>query len=108
MAPAQVAKMEADVRALAVSLVDQVAEAGAADLYEMLGKPLPLLMITLLLGIERDEMFWEATDTLMYGRLSGVGESLSTALGVRSGAATLIPRLPSARGGFFRSIILSR
>ena len=74
-APAQVAKMEADVRALAVSLVDQVAEAGAADLYEMLGKPLPLLMITLLLGIERDEMFWEATDTLMYGRLSGVGES---------------------------------
>jgi cytochrome P450 len=41
----------------------------------MLGKPLPLLMITLLLGIQRDEMFWEATDTLMYGRLSGVGET---------------------------------
>ncbi len=28
-------------------------------------------MITLLLGIEHDELFWEATDTLMYGRLSG-------------------------------------
>ena len=32
-------------------------------------------MITLLLGIEQDEMFWEATDTLMYGRLSGVGDA---------------------------------
>lgn len=73
-APAEVARMEADVRALAVSLVDEVVDKGEADLYEMLGKPLPLLMITLLLGIERDEMFWEATDTLMYGRLSGVGE----------------------------------
>jgi cytochrome P450 len=73
-APAQVAKMEADVRALAVSLVDEVVDAGKADLYEMLAKPLPLLMITLLLGIERDEMFWEATDTLMYGRLSDVGD----------------------------------
>ena len=67
--------MEADVRALAVSLVDEVVDAGEADLYEMLGKPLPLLMITLLLGIERDEMFWEATDTLMYGRLSDVGDA---------------------------------
>ena len=66
--------MEADVRALAVSLVDEVVDAGEADLYEMLGKPLPLLMITLLLGIERDEMFWEATDTLMYGRLSDAGD----------------------------------
>jgi cytochrome P450 len=74
-APAEVARMEADVRALAVSLVDEVVDKGEADLYEMLGKPLPLLMITLLLGIERDEMFWEATDTLMYGRLSGVGEA---------------------------------
>ena len=58
-----------------MSLVDEVVDAGEADLYEMLGKPLPLLMITLLLGIERDEMFWEATDTLMYGRLSDVGDA---------------------------------
>ncbi len=74
-APARVAEMEADVRALAASLVDEVASAGEADLYEMLGKPLPLLMITLLLGIERDDMFWESTDTLMYGRLSGTGDT---------------------------------
>jgi cytochrome P450 len=74
-APAQVAQMEADVRALAVALVDEVVADGSADLYEMLAKPLPLLMITLLLGIEKDAMFWEATDTLMYGRLSGVGEA---------------------------------
>ena len=67
--------METDVRALAVSLVDQVVADGQADLYEMLGKPLPLLMITLLLGIETDDMFWKATDTLMYGRLSDVGEA---------------------------------
>lgn len=75
-APGQVAKMETDVRALAASLVEQVVADGQADLYEMLGKPLPLLMITLLLGIETDEMFWEATDTLMYGRLSDVGDAV--------------------------------
>ncbi len=74
-APAQVAEMEADVRGLARSLIDEVIDSGRADLYEMLAKPLPLLMITLLLGIERDELFWEATDTLMYGRLSGAREA---------------------------------
>jgi cytochrome P450 len=74
-APAQVARMEADVRALARSLVDGVLAAGEADLYETLAKPLPMLMITLLLGIEHDELFWEATDTLMYGRLSGAREA---------------------------------
>ena len=42
-----------------------------ADLYETLCKPLPLLMITRLLGIERDETFWAWTDTLMYGRVDG-------------------------------------
>jgi len=74
-APAQVARMERDVRALAASLVEDVVPTGRADLYETLAKPLPLLMITLLLGIERDELFWEATDTLMYGRLSGAREA---------------------------------
>jgi cytochrome P450 len=74
-APALVAKMEADVRPLARSLVDGVVAAGEADLYETLAKPLPMLMITLLLGIEHDELFWEATDTLMYGRLSGARET---------------------------------
>jgi cytochrome P450 len=74
-APAQVAVMDAAVRALAQSLIDEVIDSGRADLYEMLAKPLPLLMITQLLGIERDELFWEATDTLMYGRLSGAREA---------------------------------
>ena len=67
--------MEVDVRALAQSLIGEVVDSGRADLYETLAKPLPLLMITLLLGIERDELFWEATDTLMYGRLSGAREA---------------------------------
>jgi hypothetical protein len=44
---------------------------GQADLYETLCKPLPLLLITRLLGIERSTQFWEWTDTLMYGRVDG-------------------------------------
>ncbi len=70
-APAAVAGMEDDVRELARGLVEAVADQGEADLYETLCKPLPMLMITQLLGIERDESFWEWTDTLMYGRVEG-------------------------------------
>ena len=70
-APGAVAELEDDVRALAAELVDEIAERGRADLYETLAKPLPMLMITHLLGIERDEAFWEWTDTLMYGRVHG-------------------------------------
>ena len=71
-APAAVARLEADVREFAASLVDGVATAGEADLYETLAKPLPLLMITQLLGIERDDHFWEWVELLMYGRVDGV------------------------------------
>jgi cytochrome P450 len=70
-APAAVARLEADVREFAASLVDGVAGAGRADLYETLAKPLPLLMITRLLGIERDDLFWEWVELLMYGRVEG-------------------------------------
>ena len=44
---------------------------GEADLYETLCKPLPMLLITRLLGIERDDAFWAWTDTLIYGRVDG-------------------------------------
>jgi cytochrome P450 len=71
-APAAVTALEGEVRALAVELVDAVADRGEADLYESLAKPLPLLLITSLLGLERDEVFWEWTDTLMYGRVQGI------------------------------------
>jgi cytochrome P450 len=71
-APAAVARLESDVREFAASLVDGVADAGRADLYETLAKPLPLLMITRLLGIERDDQFWEWVELLMYGRVEGV------------------------------------
>ena len=71
-APAAVARLESDVREFAASLVDGVASAGRADLYETLAKPLPLLMITRLLGIERDDLFWEWVELLMYGRVEGV------------------------------------
>jgi cytochrome P450 len=71
-APAAVALLESDVREFAASLVDGVADAGRADLYETLAKPLPLLMITRLLGIERDDLFWEWVELLMYGRVEGV------------------------------------
>ncbi len=70
-APAAVAGMEADVRDLARGLVDEIAGRGEADLYETLCKPLPMLLITRLLGIERDETFWAWTDTLIYGRVDG-------------------------------------
>jgi cytochrome P450 len=70
-APAAVALLESDVREFAASLVDGVANAGRADLYETLAKPLPLLMITRLLGIERDDLFWEWVELLMYGRVEG-------------------------------------
>ena len=71
-APAAVARLESDVRELAAALVDGVARDGHADLYETLAKPLPLLMITRLLGIERDDQFWEWVELLMYGRVEGV------------------------------------
>jgi cytochrome P450 len=71
-APAAVARLESDVREFAASLVDGVADDGSADLYETLAKPLPLLMITRLLGIERDDQFWEWVELLMYGRVEGV------------------------------------
>ncbi len=70
-APAAVVGMEDDVRALAASLLDSVAGQGHADLYEVLAKPLPMLVITRLLGIERDDVFWEWTDVLIYGRVDG-------------------------------------
>ena len=73
-APAAVAGMEEDVRELARGLVDAVAEKGEADLYETLCKPLPMLLITRLLGIERDETFWAWTDTLIYGRVDGTSQ----------------------------------
>ena len=71
-APAAVALLESDVREFAASLVDGVANTGRADLYETLAKPLPLLMITRLLGIERDDLFWEWVELLMYGRVEGI------------------------------------
>ena len=71
-APAAVARLESDVREFAAALVDGVAASGRADLYETLAKPLPLLMITRLLGIERDDQFWEWVELLMYGRVEGV------------------------------------
>ena len=70
-APAAVALLESDVREFAASLVDGVANTGRADLYETLAKPLPFLMITRLLGIERDDLFWEWVELLMYGRVEG-------------------------------------
>ncbi len=70
-APAAVAGMEQDVRDLARGLVEGIAGRGEADLYETLCKPLPMLLITRLLGIERDEAFWAWTDTLIYGRVDG-------------------------------------
>jgi cytochrome P450 len=73
-APVAVAGMEEDVRELARGLVDAVADAGRADLYETLCKPLPMLLITRLLGIERDETFWAWTDTLIYGRVDGTSQ----------------------------------
>ena len=73
-APAAVAALEDDIRALARELVDEIADRGRADVYEQLCKPLPLLMITQLLGVERDDEFWEWTDTLMYGRVQGISQ----------------------------------
>jgi cytochrome P450 len=70
-APGAVVGMEDEVRALAAALLDEVVGDGRADLYEVLAKPLPMLIITRLLGIERDPLFWEWTDTLMYGRVHG-------------------------------------
>ena len=52
-APAAVAGMEQDVRDLARGLVEDIAGRGEADLYETLCKPLPMLLITRLLGIEQ-------------------------------------------------------
>ena len=66
--------MEDDIRELARGLVEAVADQGKADLYETLCKPLPMLLITRLLGIERDQAFWEWTDTLMYGRVKGTSQ----------------------------------
>jgi cytochrome P450 len=73
-APNAVVGMEDDVRALAADLLDAVYDDHHADLYEVLAKPLPMLVITRLLGIERDERFWEWTDILMYGRVGGAGQ----------------------------------
>jgi cytochrome P450 len=70
-APAAVAGMEQDVRDLARGLVEDIVGRGEADLYETLCKPLPMLLITRLLGIERDDAFWAWTDTLIYGRVDG-------------------------------------
>jgi cytochrome P450 len=72
-APAAVAGMEQDVRDLARGLVEDIAGRGEADLYETLCKPLPMLLITRLLGIESDEAFWAWTDMLIYGRVDGAG-----------------------------------
>jgi cytochrome P450 len=83
-APAAVARLEDDVRALAAGLLDDVVADGRADLYELLAKPLPMLVITRLLGIERDELFWEWVDTLMYGRVQDTSPDL-----IRETAASL-------------------
>ena len=74
-APNAVAGMEDDVRALARGLVEGIAGRGEADLYETLCKPLPMLLITSLLGVERDESFWAWTDTLIYGRVDGTPQA---------------------------------
>lgn len=73
-APAAVAGMEDDVRELAASLLAAVADQGRVDLYHALAKPLPMLVISRMLGIERDDVFWEWTDVLIYGRVDGTSE----------------------------------
>ena len=107
-APAAVAEHEADVRTLARSLVGGIADRGRADLYETLAKPLPMLMITRLLGIERDEAFWEWTDTLMYGRVHGIGaDEVAAAAGALYGfLADVIEQRHREKGDDLVSLLL--
>ena len=56
-----------------------------------------MLLITRLLGIERDESFWAWTDTLIYGRVNGTSPEA-----VRDGRGLPLrlpraPRSPTAR-----------
>lgn len=67
--PAAIAALEPILRALAQKLVAGFAAAGSADVYGQLAKPLPMHLITNLLGIEQDPEFWEWVDILVYGRL---------------------------------------
>jgi cytochrome P450 len=67
--PAAIASLEPLVRAFAQKLVADFAAAGSADLYAQLAKPLPMQLITRLLGIKPNPEFWEWVDILVYGRL---------------------------------------
>jgi cytochrome P450 len=107
-APAAVARLESDVREFAASLVDGVAGDGRADLYETLAKPLPLLMITRLLGIERDDLFWEWVELLMYGRVDGVDPAtvLATAKALYGFLADQLELRRAAPGDDLLSLLL--
>ncbi len=107
-APAAVARLESDVREFAASLVAGVAEAGGADLYETLAKPLPLLMITRLLGMERDDLFWEWVELLMYGRVEGVDATtvIATAEALYGFLADQLEQRRAAPGDDLLSLLL--
>jgi cytochrome P450 len=107
-APAAVARLESDVREFAASLVAGVAESGRADLYETLAKPLPLLMITRLLGIQRDDLFWEWVELLMYGRVEGVDATtvIATAEALYGFLADQLEQRRAAPGDDLLSLLL--
>ena len=88
--------------------MDGVADAGRADLYETLAKPLPLLMITRLLGIERDDQFWEWVELLMYGRVEGIDAAtvLATAQALYDFLADQLDQRRAAPGDDLLSLLL--
>jgi cytochrome P450 len=73
--PAAISALEPIVRTLAQKLIANFEATGSADIYALLAKPLPMELITGLLGIQEDPEFWEWVDILVYGRLVPERES---------------------------------
>jgi cytochrome P450 len=81
LGPSVVARLEPEVSSVAGQILDEMLPRGEADLNEEYAKQIPAALITRLLGIEYDPAFWEAAETLVYGRLDSDGEQASLAAG---------------------------
>ena len=81
LGPRVVARLEPEVSVVAGEMLDAMLARGEADLNEEYAKQIPAALITRLLGIEYDPAFWEAAETLVYGRLDGERQQASLAAG---------------------------
>lgn len=89
------AALEPNVRRATRRILERLRPLGIADLYEDVCKPIPLVLIIEMLGVDEDPRFWEWTDTLIYARLE-------------DDAASQVTRAANGLYEFFRHVIADR